>query len=91
MSLFLKILGVLILIAGLAVSWSPIPLGIVLIPVGLGLLVATSQSVRNWLKRRRENNPGLDRWLRKSEDKVPERLSEPLRRTDADNANQQEP
>jgi len=30
------------------------------------------------------NNPGFDRWLKKMEGKVPERFSEPLRRTDAD-------
>lgn len=89
MSIFLKILGVLLVLACLAVAWSPIPLGIVLIPIGLALLVATSQTVRDWLKRRREHHPGLDRWLRKMEGKVPERFSEPLRRTDADNGHGQ--
>lgn len=85
MSVFIKIFGVLLVIAGLAVSWSPIPLGIVLIPIGLALIVATSETARAWLRRRRENNPGFDRWMRKMEGKVPERFSEPLRRTDARN------
>jgi hypothetical protein len=84
MSVLIKIFGILLVIAGLAVAWSPIPLGIVLIPIGLALIVATSQTARKWLHRRRENNPGFDRWLKKMEGKVPERFAEPLRRTDAD-------
>lgn len=84
MSIFIKILGILAVITGLALSWSPIPLGIVLIPIGLAMIVATSQTARDWLHRRRENNPKFDRWMKKMEGKVPERFSEPLRRTDAD-------
>ncbi|KPP82368.1 MAG: hypothetical protein HLUCCA04_06410 [Oceanicaulis sp. HLUCCA04] len=87
MSIFIKIFGLLLVIAGLAVVWSPIPLGIVFIPIGLAIIVATSQTARDWLHRRRQNNPGFDRWLRRMEGKVPERFSEPLRRTDADNGN----
>lgn len=87
MSVFIKILGILLVIAGLAVSWSPIPLGILLIPIGLAMIVATSQTARDWLHRRRENNPGFDRWMRKMEGKLPDRFSEPLRRTDADGGN----
>lgn len=87
MSILVKILGLLFVIAGLAIAWSPIPLGIVLIPIGLAMIVASSQTARNWLHRRRENNPSLDRWLRRMEGKVPERFSEPLRRTDAGNGN----
>ncbi|MGY6660897.1 MAG: hypothetical protein ACXIVO_01110 [Glycocaulis sp.] len=84
MSVFIKIFGVVLVLAGLALSWSPIPLGIVLIPIGLAMIVATSKTARKWLHRRRENNPKFDRWMKKMEGKVPERFSKPLRRTDAD-------
>lgn len=85
MSVFIKILGVLLIIAGLAVAWSPIPLGILLVPIGLAMIVATSQAARSWLQRRRQHHPSLDRWLRKMEGRLPDRFSRPLRRTDADN------
>lgn len=84
MTAFVKILGVLLVLAGLAIVWLPIPLGIVLIPVGLALIVATSRTAREWLRRRRQNNPGLNRWLGRMEGKVPERIAEPLRKTSPD-------
>ncbi|MFC4726301.1 hypothetical protein AB6B38_09685 [Glycocaulis abyssi] len=89
MFVFIKVFGILLVIAGLAVAWSPIPLCIVLIPIGLALIVATSQTARDWLHRRRENNPGFDRWMKKMEGKIPERFSEPLRRTDAEDSSNQ--
>lgn len=89
MSIFLKILGVLAVIVGLALSWSPIPLGIFLIPIGLALIVTTSSTARDWLQRRRENNPKFDRWMKTMEGKVPERFSRPLRRTDAEDSQNQ--
>lgn len=84
MSVFIKVLGVLLVLAGLALSWSPIPLGILLIPMGLAMIVATSGTARKWLRRRRERHQGFDRWMRKMERKMPRRFSRPLRKTDAD-------
>lgn len=84
MSIFIKILGAILVLAGLALSWTPVPLGILLIPVGAAMIVATSKRARQWLQRRRQRHPGLDRWLSRMEHKSPERVARPLRKTEAD-------
>lgn len=87
MSIFIKLLGAIFLLAGLALSWSPIPVGILLIPLGAAMIVATSSHAKKWLHQRRVNNPKLDRWLCKMEGKVPERIARPLHETDANSDN----
>lgn len=81
MSLFITILGVLCLLAGLALSWTPVPLGILLMPLGAAMIVATSGRARTWLQRRRTRHPALDRSLNTMESKAPERIARPLRQT----------
>lgn len=81
MSVFITLLGVLCLLAGLALSWTPAPLGIVLMPLGAAMIVATSGRARKWLQRRRARHPKLDRSLNTMERKVPERVARPLRKT----------
>lgn len=82
MSVLIRIAGTVLVLAGLAVIWMPVPLGIVLIPAGLALILATSGAARKWLRRRREDHPRLDRWLLRMERKAPERISKTLRQTD---------
>lgn len=81
MSVFIKIVGVVLVLIGLALSWSPIPLGILLIPVGAAMIVATSSHAQTWLRRRRENNPKFDGWVSKMQRKSPSKIAKPLERT----------
>ncbi|WBQ10899.1 hypothetical protein L2D01_03750 [Hyphomonadaceae bacterium ML37] len=83
MSVFIKTLAIIIMLTGLALSWTPIPFGIVLIALGAAMIVTASQSTRHWLHRRRVKNPKLDRWLCAIEDKAPDCIARPLRETDA--------
>ncbi|MCH8488323.1 MAG: hypothetical protein LAT81_00150 [Oceanicaulis sp.] len=87
MSLIVTIAGVICILAGLVLAWSPVPLGIVLIPAGAAMIVTTSGRARSWLHRRRVNNPKLDRGLRTMEDKAPESIARPLRKTAAHTRN----
>ncbi|TRO96212.1 hypothetical protein FKB34_05785 [Glycocaulis profundi] len=82
MSILIKILGVILLLVGLALSWSPIPLGILLIPVGAAMIVATSSHAQKWLRGRRENNPKFDRWMGKMQRKAPDKVSSALEGTE---------
>ena len=81
MSVLVKVLGAILVLAGLALSWSPIPLGIILIPIGAAMIVATSSNAQKWLRTRRKNNPKLDRWMGKMQRKAPDKVSKPLEDT----------
>lgn len=81
MTLFYKLLGVLLIAAGLPLFWTPVPVGAVLILMGLALLVANSGTARNWLHQRRQRHPRLDRWMEKSEKYMPPAFARILRRT----------
>lgn len=86
MSLLFKIAGGLLVVAGLALFWTPIPVGVILIVIGGALIVSHSEGARAWLHRRREKNHRLDRWLNKAETFTPPPFSKILHRTAADNS-----
>lgn len=81
MTLFYKLLGVLLIVAGLPLFWTPVPVGAVLILMGLALLVANSGTARKWLHQRRRRHPRLDRWIEKSEKYMPPAFARILHRT----------
>ncbi|MBA4225007.1 MAG: hypothetical protein C0456_00120 [Hyphomonas sp.] len=83
MTLFYKLLGVLLIVAGLPLFWTPVPVGAVLILMGLALLVANSGTARKWLHQRRRRHPRLDRWMEKSEKFMPPAFARILHRTGA--------
>lgn len=74
MSLFLKLPGVVLILAGLPLFWTPVPIGAVLVLAGLGLLAANSRTVQSWLRGQREKNPRLDRWMIGAEKYLPRPL-----------------
>lgn len=81
MALFYKLLGTLFILAGLPLFWTPVPIGAVLILIGVSLLVANSDMVRRWLMRRRRRHPRLDRWMSQSEKYLPSPIRRILRTT----------
>ncbi len=84
MTLFYKLVGGLLILVGLPLFWTPIPVGGVLILGGVALLVSNSPSARRWLHRRRARHPRLDRWMRRSERFVPPAFARILHRTGTD-------
>ncbi|PKP80763.1 MAG: hypothetical protein CVT79_13340 [Alphaproteobacteria bacterium HGW-Alphaproteobacteria-18] len=81
MTLLYRLVGVLLILVGLPLFWTPVPIGAVLILGGMALLVANSPAARRWLLRRRERHPRLDRWMERSEKYMPPAFARILRRT----------
>lgn len=78
----IQLAAVALLAFGLVLSITPIPFGLPLVVVALATLVMTTPSVAAFFKRLRHNHPKADERIRAVEDRLPEPLREPLRRTD---------
>lgn len=83
MVLFYKLLGILLIIVGLPLFWTPVPVGGVMMLAGAALLVSNSNTARDWLQRRRDRHARLDRWMTKSERYLPSSFAHILRETHA--------
>lgn len=82
MSTLYKLLGILLILGGLPLFWTPIPIGLILITVGLALIIANSDSMRGVVRRQRAKHDGFDRWLCKAERVVPHPFDRILERTE---------
>jgi len=79
--LVLKPFAILALVAGAITLPTPLPLGAPLIAVGLATLVATSSTIRGWLRVLRRKSGRLDRFLASVEPRLGRRLGVALRWT----------
>ncbi len=86
MSFVYQILGVLLILAGLPLFWTPIPIGLIMIACGLALLISNSDAARNFVRALRTRHRGFDAWLRKAERVVPHPFDRILKRTEIDDA-----
>lgn len=84
MSFVYQILGVLLILVGLPLFWTPIPIGLILIASGLALLISNSDAAREFVRERRARHPRFDAWLLKAERVVPHPFDRILKRTDVD-------
>lgn len=82
MSFVYQILGVLLILIGLPLFWTPIPVGLILIAAGLALLISNSDAAREFVRQRRKRHPGFDAWVRKAERVVPHPFDRILKQTD---------
>jgi uncharacterized membrane protein len=71
MAFVYQIFGGLLILAGLSVVWTPIPLGIILIALGAVLILAHSSAARDWVKARRAGNSKFDAFLLRAERYLP--------------------
>lgn len=71
-----------LIVVGLIVFLMPIPLGALMMAAGLILLISVSASAALRLKLFRGRHRGLNSFIRKIEDRLPESLKKVLRRTD---------
>jgi hypothetical protein len=83
MRIFYIVLGALLILGGLPLFWTPVPVGAVLIVIGLALIVANSHTAREWIHERRERHAGLDRWMNKAEGFTPPPFKRILHKTAA--------
>lgn len=81
MRIFLVFLGWALLLIGLPLLPTPIPVGAVMIAAGLALLITNSRMVRHWLKNQRAKNRALDSHIRKAEAKSPAAIRRTLEKT----------
>lgn len=77
-----RLLAVVLLVAGLIVFPFPIPLGLPMIVIGLALLISSSDASAELMTRIRQRHPRLDDRLRQAEPKIPKILRAPIRKTD---------
>lgn len=82
MSTFYKLIGILLILGGLPLFWTPIPVGLIMIAVGLALIIANSDTARGVVRREREKHHGFNNWLLKAEKVIPHPFARILRRTD---------
>ncbi len=78
----LRIVAVVLLVAGLIVFPFPIPLGLPMMVVGLALLISSSDSTAELMTRIRRRYPRFDIGLRRAEPKIPGIFRGPIRKTD---------
>ena len=82
LTVFYQFLGAVLIVAGVPIFWLPIPLGAVMILLGLALLIANSPTLRDALRRWRSRHPRADDWLRKAERRTPGPFRRILQSTD---------
>jgi len=81
MRILTLIFGSIMLLFGMVSMVTPIPGGILLIAVGGGMVICSSDRAENYIRGKRLKHPSLDKQMAWIEDKMGERISAPLRRT----------
>ncbi|MFN3607591.1 MAG: hypothetical protein ACK4Y9_00860 [Hyphomonas sp.] len=84
MKLFFKFLGIALVLAGVALFWTPVPIGAVLILMGAALLIAHSDTAQNWILHRRKLHPSVDRWMIRSGKYLPASMARVVHKTHPD-------
>lgn len=82
---WLKRIAALILItAGIITLPLPIPIGAILIVIGLAQLLTTNQQLGRWVKKLRQQQPAVNHKLQWLETRMPKYLARALRKTAPD-------
>jgi cell division protein FtsW (lipid II flippase) len=76
-----QIFGGLLILAGLSVVWTPIPLGIVLIALGAVVILANSEAARAWVREQRAVHARFNAFLDRAEGVLPASLARILAET----------
>lgn len=82
MSTLYKLIGILLILGGAPLFWTPIPVGLIMIAVGLSLIIANSNTARGVVRRERQKHRGFDAWLLKAEKVIPHPFDRILKQTD---------
>ncbi len=76
--------GILLLIVGVPLFFTPLPGGALCIVLGLALLITSNQRVQRFVRRQRAQHPKMNVRLNHLEKKVPQRARAPLEKTRPD-------
>jgi len=82
MPILYQFLGVLLILVGLPLFWTPLPVGLVLIAIGAALILSNSERARIWMRERRRRHPRLDALMLKAERVTPHPFDRILKQTD---------
>ena len=80
--ILLAAVGIVFLFVGFFTFWLPIPIGLVLMVVGLALLLVSSALVRGWVRALRRRYPGFDERLNRVTKNLPQPFRRALRHTE---------
>ncbi|MEM5583544.1 hypothetical protein WNZ15_13850 [Roseibium sp. AS2] len=81
MKVFWWFLAAVLIVAGLATVWLPIPTGVPLLALGLVVIVGTSRGAARMLRSRRRKTRQLNHAITWVEDRSPLRFARILKRT----------
>ena len=85
MRIIVLVAGSILLVFGLISMVTPIPGGTLLITVGAGMIICSSETAARYIQACRSKFDRVDKIITWLENKIGERLSAPLRRTRPDN------
>lgn len=77
-------LGAGLVLVGLPLLVTPIPVGAIMVALGILILVVSSTHAADWVRRRRRRHPGFDANMRSFEDRCPPVMRHALKRTRPD-------
>ena len=76
--------GALIFIAGMIMFPLPIPIGLVMMVIGLTMLISSSKKLRSWIREYRRRNPKVNQSIHKAEAYLPRGMRNSIGQTDPD-------
>jgi hypothetical protein len=79
-----QISAVFIILVGMITFPLPIPIGAVLMAVGISMLIGSSKTLQNLLQTSRRRNPRFHEMMRKVEQRAPRKIKNILEKTDPD-------
>lgn len=79
-----RLAALLLILAGLITFPLPIPIGAILISIGLALLITSSRALTLWIRVRRGQQPQLNEKLQWMETRLPRFLARAIRKTSPD-------
>ena len=79
-----SIIGAVLTVAGLALIWTPIPVGLLLVIVGLSMLASFSPWTRERIRDFRRRHPDMSQRARGLERRMPENVRRSWEKTDPD-------
>ena len=77
----LFILATVLIIAGVIVLPLPLPFGLLMLILGITILISSNDTAAGWIRTWRERNPRLNNRVLLLEGRLPDRISNILRRT----------
>lgn len=77
-----QIAAIFVVLVGMVLFPLPIPVGAVLIGIGLAMLVVSSTRVRRWVQTHRRRNSRFDAFVRKAASYLPGNLRRTIESTD---------